>query len=93
MENPSFLKTPLCLYITEWSDAFEPSSCTKSNCGSCLIKTITISPPQSELHKITYIYPIAIGKDSDDHSEVEQRFVEELQKFKKELMCHFTTAT
>ena len=78
MENPSFLKMLLCLYITKWSDAFEPSSCTKSNRGSCWIKTITILPPQSELHKITYIYPIAIGKDSDDHSEVEQRFVEEL---------------
>jgi hypothetical protein len=30
----------LCLHITEWSDAFEPSSGTKNNCGSCWIKTV-----------------------------------------------------
>jgi len=89
MENPSFLKMLLCLYITIWSDAFEPSSCTKSNRGSCWIKTITILPPQSELHKMTYTYSIAIGKDSDDHSEVEQRFVKELQNFKKGINVPF----
>jgi len=32
----------LVLYVNEWSDAFEPSRCSKSNRGSCWIKTITV---------------------------------------------------
>jgi hypothetical protein len=74
-------KTQVCLYITEWSDAFESSSCTKNNRGSFWIKTITICPPPSQLHKLTYTYPIAIGKDGDDHSQIKKKFAAELKVF------------
>ena len=71
----------LCLYITEWSDGFEPSSCTKNNRGSCWIKTVTIAPPPSQLHKLSHTYPIAIGLDGDSHDKVEEKFAAELKEF------------
>jgi hypothetical protein len=88
-KNETFSCKPLCLYITEWSDAFEPSSCTKNNRGSCWIKTVTISPTVLELHNMTYTYPIAIGKDGDDHSTVEQLFANELQEFREGIAVPF----
>ncbi|MFY7881041.1 MAG: hypothetical protein ACOVR6_01995 [Fimbriimonas sp.] len=72
----------LCLYITEWSDAFEPSSCTKNNRGSCWIKTVTIAPPPSQVHRLTHTYPIAIGLDGESHEEVEEKFAAELREFR-----------
>ena len=35
----------LCLYITEWSDDFEPNAMNKAGHGSIWIKTITIASP------------------------------------------------
>ena len=72
----------ICLYITEWSDGFEPSISTKSNRGSCWIKSVTISPPPSQLHALTHTYPIAIGLESDSHEAVEQLFASELMEFR-----------
>ena len=71
----------LTLYITEWSDGFEPSLSIKGNRGSCWIKTVTISPPPSKIHSLTHTYPIALGQESDSHEEVEQKFAEELTSF------------
>ena len=88
-KNELFSSKPLCLYITEWSDAFEPSSCTKNNRGSCWIKTVTISPTVLEMHNMTCTYPIAIGKDGDDHGTVEQQFANELQAFREGIAVPF----
>jgi hypothetical protein len=71
----------LCLYLTEWSDGFEPSS-AKSNRGSCWIKTVTIAPPPSQLHHLTYTYPIALGVNGVKHEEVEAMFAAELEEFR-----------
>jgi hypothetical protein len=46
----------ICLYVTEWSDGFEPSISSKANRGSCWIKTVTISPMQKDLHNISNTY-------------------------------------
>jgi hypothetical protein len=71
----------LCIYITEWSDGFEPSSCTKNNRGSCCIKTVTIAPPPSQVHKLTHTYSIAIELDGDSHDKVEEKFAAEMKEF------------
>ena len=72
----------LCLYVVEWSDAFEPSSSAKSNRGSVWLKTVTISPPHDKLHSMTNTYPIAVGPHDVDHEEVEKLFAEELKQFR-----------
>jgi hypothetical protein len=71
----------LTLYITEWSDGFEPSLSIKGNRGSCWIKTVTISPPPNKLHSLSHTYPIALGHDGDNHEEVEEKFAAELLSF------------
>jgi hypothetical protein len=72
----------ICLYVLEWSDGFEPSISTKANRGSCWIKSVTISPTHSAMHKLTHTYPIAIGPESENHACVEEKFMEELEMFK-----------
>ncbi len=72
----------LVLYINEWSDGFEPSRSSKSNRGSCWIKTITVAPPALHSHGSMYTYPIAIGSDSVSHEEVESKFALELNEFR-----------
>jgi len=71
----------LTLYVTEWSDGFEPSLSIKGNRGSCWVKTVTISPPPNKLHSLSHTYPIALGHDGDNHEEVEAKFAEELLSF------------
>jgi hypothetical protein len=89
-QNISLTNNTLCLYIVEWSDAFEPSSSIKSNRGSVWLKTITISPPHNKLHCMTNTYPIAIGPHDVGHEEVEQLFAQELLQFKcgKEIVIY-----
>ena len=78
-------ETPfLCLYVVEWSDAFEPSISTKSNRGSIWVKTITISPCNNDaLQTFQNTYPLAIGYDSVDHESVESLFASDLQEFRE----------
>lgn len=71
----------LVLYVTEWSDGFEPSLSIKGNRGSCWIKSVTIAPPPEKIHSLTHTYPIALGQDGDSHEEVEDRFAKELLSF------------
>ena len=73
----------LALYLTEWSDGFEPSLSIKGNRGSCWIKTITVAPPPDSIHSLSHTYPIALGQDGDSHEEVEERFAEELLSFSR----------
>jgi hypothetical protein len=53
----------------------------KLNRGSIWIKAVTISPPQSHLRQLMYIYPIALCYDSDSHEEGESMFAAELLNF------------
>ena len=71
----------ICLYVTEWSDGFEPSISSKANRGSCWIKTVTISPMQKDLHNISNTYPIAVSRDNICHECIEKEFASELEKF------------
>lgn len=89
-QKKSLTNNTLCLYVVEWSDAFEPSSSIKSNRGSVWLKTITISPPHNKLHCMTNTYPIAIGPHDVDHEEVEQLFAQEILQFRcgKEIVIY-----
>jgi hypothetical protein len=72
----------LCLYLTEWSDGFEPAM-SKNNRGLCWLKSVTISPPPSQIHSLTHTYPIALGLEDHSHRKVEEMFAEELKMFRK----------
>jgi hypothetical protein len=89
-QNICLTNNTLCLYVVEWSDAFEPSYSIKSNRGSVWLKTITISPPHNKLHCMTNTYPIAVGPHDVDHEEVEQLFAQELLQFRcgKEIVIY-----
>jgi hypothetical protein len=71
----------VCLYITEWSNGFEPSYSTKEIRGSCWIKSATISPIHGMMNTLTHTYPIAIGRESDNHECIEAMFRLELNEF------------
>jgi hypothetical protein len=72
----------LVLYLNEQSDTFEPSKSSKSNRGSCWIKSVTVGGPTWTSNGTKYTYPIAVGSDGGSHDEVEARFVFELNQFK-----------
>jgi hypothetical protein len=73
----------ICLYLIEWSDAFEPSISTKSNRGSIWVKSITISPKSDSLHSFRNTYPLAIGYDSVSHESVESIIASDLKEFRE----------
>jgi hypothetical protein len=90
VNTPCKLDIVLSLYITEWSDIFEPSSCKKKR-GSYWIKTVTLAPPPSQVHKLTHTYPIVIGLYGDSYEEVEERFAAAIREFStgsKVMICH-----
>jgi hypothetical protein len=69
------------VWIFEWSDDFEPNtSLTKSNRGGVWVKTITIGPPGSRSHQLTYTYPIAMGPKNCSHEEAEVLIRDDLLK-------------
>lgn len=70
-----------CLYlcITEWSDAFQPSSSIKAR-KSVWVKTVTIAATADKVHSLLFTYPIAVGDDGVCHDEVEERFAAELDQ-------------
>jgi hypothetical protein len=41
---------------------------------------VTISPPQVNMHGLSYNYPVAFGNSSCSHEEVEEQFDEVLKK-------------
>jgi hypothetical protein len=74
------------LYANEWSDGCEPHYSVKANRGSAWLKTVTISPQQGNKHGLSYTYPVAFGKSSCSHEEVEEQFAEDLKKLSNRKM-------
>jgi hypothetical protein len=68
------------LWMSEWSDDFEPNDSIKGNRGSVWIKTLTVAPDPDSRHKHQHTYPIAIGHKSADHEEVERLLKEDFLK-------------
>jgi hypothetical protein len=82
-------KKVMILYALEWSDGFEPSLSIKGNRGSIWIKTVTISPTIERLHSMAHTYPIALGYDTEDHEEVEEKFASELMQLRSGKVMDF----
>ena len=79
----------LVLFLTEWSDDFEPNAINKSGRGSIWIKSITISSRRAGRHSIENTYPIAIGQAKIDHEEIEIEIQKELQELRAPGGCSF----
>ena len=71
--------SPLIVYITLWSDDFEPNNVIKHKRKSWL-KTITIAPPNHSKVSHHYTYIIGIGASEHDHEPIHAHFCKELKK-------------
>lgn len=76
-------ETDLIIYMTEWSDSFEPNNSTKGNRGSVHVKTVTFSPPHNSRNVVGYTYPIVIGPSKGNRENIEKRFKEDLESLKE----------
>ena len=69
------------LWLTTWSDDFEPNYSIKGNRGSVWIKTITIALPVDSSKSIVYTYPVALGPKVADHDVAERFLLSDLKLF------------
>jgi hypothetical protein len=83
------------LYLTEWSDDFDPSMSTKANRQSCWIKTVSVMSGNVEdnMNNISTTFPIAIGKIGNSHEMVEQQFADELRQLRSGTCAFFNKST
>jgi hypothetical protein len=79
------------LYLTEWSDDFDPSLSTKANRKSCWIKTVSVMSCNVEgnMDNTITMFPIAVGKKGNSHEMVEQQFADELRKLRSGTCAFF----
>ena len=80
-KKPGDVDKSNCLFISFWSDGFEPNY-AKLNRGSAWIKTMTIHTtiPGSGFAPLTHVYPIAVGPKGNDHDLVEEVIADDLEK-------------
>ena len=69
------------LWLTSWSDDFEPNYSIKGNRGSVWIKTITIAQPVDSSQSLVYTYPVALGPKGADHDAAERFLLSGLKLF------------
>ena len=69
------------LWLTTWSDDFEPNYSIKGNRGSVWIKSITIALPAASSQSVVYTYPVAIGPKGADHDVAERFLLAGLKQF------------
>ena len=77
----SSMEQATVLWLTSWSDDFEPNYSIKANRGSVWIKTITIALPTDKANTIAYTYPVALGPKGVDHDVAERFLLSELKLF------------
>lgn len=68
----------LVLWITEWSDGYDPHGFSKKNRGSAWVKVVTFVPPKTMTNSVLYTYPIALGPSTADPDVAEATFRDEL---------------
>jgi hypothetical protein len=66
------------IFLTEWSDGYDPNGTSKANRHSVWVKVVTLSPPHEKRNDVVYTYPVAVGHGKTSHEEVECRFKKEL---------------
>ena len=69
----------LHVWLTEWSDDFDPNTSSKSNRGSVWIKTLTISAPPEHVNRGLHTYAVTMGPKRSNHEVVENMFQEDLE--------------
>ena len=75
-------------YFYYWSDAFLRCWVKQKN-NSVWILTVTISPPLDRINTGEFTHVLAIGKSSEDHSEVFNYFHKEARELMKGFKCYF----
>jgi hypothetical protein len=84
------------LFLKLWGDDFDPNSSIKSNRQSVWVKTLTIFTMTTDDNKVSYTYPIAASKKSNDHEEIECILNDEIQQLRSGLMkvyfCRYLSA-
>ena len=80
-DRPPDVPEPNFLYLSFWSDGFEPNY-SKLNRGSAWLKTMTIhtNNPEAAFAPITHVYPIAVGPKGNDHDTVEKEILKDLME-------------
>ncbi len=75
-------------YITLWSDSFLKSF-IKQKDNSVWLLTATISPPSHAASAGIYTYVLAMGKSSNDHTEVIKYYLGEIREMQRGFECYF----
>lgn len=70
------------IFASLWSDGFDPNYTLKTR-GSCWIMTICFQSPLSQKTTIHNIYPLIIGKEGDNHSQVVSEVMTDLFQLSK----------
>jgi hypothetical protein len=87
----SQLHNVIALWMSWWSDAFEPNTSNKGNRLSVWIKTITISRPCSlGGNDITNTFPIAIGPKNGSKDAVEKAIMDDLKLLSLDHVDNYT---
>lgn len=73
--------------MTLWSDSYLQSF-IKQKDQSVWLLTVTISPPKGDISKGTYTQVLAIGKKSQDHTDVINHYWEEIKNLQKGFDCY-----
>lgn len=67
------------IMVVRWSDDFEPNNIKKNKGNSIWTFTITIIGSENNHHCEDNTYIVAIGHKDSDHSQVEQKFLDDLR--------------
>lgn len=83
----------IALWMSWWSDSFEPNTSNKGNRKSVWIKTITISKPSNTAGTcMVHTFPIAIGPKNGDKEPVERAIQDDLSLLsekQRDLPCFY----
>jgi hypothetical protein len=71
------------LFITLWSDDFDPNKSIKNNRQSCWIKTITIFTMDMEGKKRSSTYPLTLAMKGKNHDIIEQYYMSQIISLKE----------
>ena len=70
------------IYLSLWSDDFEPNYSTKAGRGSVWLLTLTLESHESGPAGIPHVYPIAVGLKSEDHNNVLECILNDVKHLK-----------
>ena len=81
------------LFLTFWSDDFDPNKSIKNNRQSVWIKTMTIFSIDIKGNKISSTYPLTLAMKGKDHDIVEKYYMRQILSLREgELISMFSTS-